>query len=134
MAQTRERYLDKYRDEIIMLVRERRYTPVRIRKYLEDKYELDVPKSTLSVFMKTGSVIAAVAVHPVLLVTAPFAAYFAHSAMSERDRAILHATSAAVPDSAIQETIHQYERDNPPTVIYDAELEGRLAEEPALAR
>jgi hypothetical protein len=53
MAEPRERYLDKYRDEIIMLIRDRRYTPVRIRKYLEDTYGLEVPKSTLSVFMKT---------------------------------------------------------------------------------
>jgi hypothetical protein len=53
MAEPRERYLDKYRDEIIMLIRDRRYTPVRIRKYLEDTHGLEVPKSTLSVFMKS---------------------------------------------------------------------------------
>ena len=53
MAAPRESYLDQYRDEIIMLIRDRRYTPVRIRKFLEDKYGLEVPKSTLSVYMKS---------------------------------------------------------------------------------
>ena len=78
------------------------------------------------------SIVAAVAASPALLVAAPFAAYFAHAAMSERDKALLHATSAAIPDSALQAIISQYEQDNPPTVVYDVEPEGRLAEEPAL--
>ena len=49
----RERYLDQYRDEIIGLIQDRRYTQKRIRKHLEDKYGIDVPQSTLSIFMKT---------------------------------------------------------------------------------
>jgi hypothetical protein len=49
----RARYLDQYRDEIIDLIEKREYNQLRIRKYLEDKYGIDVPKSTLSAFMKT---------------------------------------------------------------------------------
>jgi hypothetical protein len=80
------------------------------------------------------SIVAAVAASPVLLVTVPFTAYFAHSAMTERDNALLHATSATMPDSAIQAIIHKYELDHPPTIIEYAEREGTLDEEPALAR
>jgi hypothetical protein len=47
-----ERYLDQYRDEIITLYRDRRYSQVRIRKYLEDNYGLEVPKATMSLFIK----------------------------------------------------------------------------------
>ena len=81
------------------------------------------------------SIMAAVVASPALIVTVPFAAFFAHAAMSERDKALLHATSATVPDSTLQAAIHQYELDNPPKPrIHDVQQEGRLAEEPALAR
>lgn len=46
-----EKWLDRYRDEIIQLHRQR-YTQARIRRYLEDKYTIDVPKTTLSNFIK----------------------------------------------------------------------------------
>lgn len=46
-----ERYLDRYRDEIIQLHRQR-YTQARIRRHLEDTYNIDVPKTTLSNFMQ----------------------------------------------------------------------------------
>lgn len=52
MAERRESYLDQYRDEIITLYRDKRYSQVRIRKYLEDKYGLEVPKATMSLFIK----------------------------------------------------------------------------------
>jgi hypothetical protein len=44
------RYLDRYRDEIIRLHRQR-YTQARIRRHLEETYTIDVPKTTLSNFM-----------------------------------------------------------------------------------
>ncbi len=47
-----ERYLDRYRDEIIQLHRQRK-SQAQIRRYLEDKYDLDIGKTTLSDFMKT---------------------------------------------------------------------------------
>lgn len=46
-----ERYLDRYRDEIVQLHRQR-YTQARIRRHLEDTYSIDVPKTTLSNFMQ----------------------------------------------------------------------------------
>jgi hypothetical protein len=46
-----EKWLDRFRDEIIQLHRQR-YTQARIRRYLEDKYTIDVPKTTLSNFIK----------------------------------------------------------------------------------
>jgi hypothetical protein len=46
-----ERYLDRYRDEIIQLHRQRK-TQAQIRRYLEDKYDLDIGKTTLSDYMK----------------------------------------------------------------------------------
>ena len=42
------------------------------------------------------SIMAAVVASPALIVTVPFTAFFAHAAMSERDKALLHATSATV--------------------------------------
>ena len=44
------RYLERYRDEIIRLHRQR-YTQARIRRHLEETYTIDVPKTTLSNFM-----------------------------------------------------------------------------------
>ena len=44
------RYLERYRDEIIQLHRQR-YTQARIRRHLEETYTIDVPKTTLSNFM-----------------------------------------------------------------------------------
>jgi hypothetical protein len=44
------RYLERYRDEIIRLHRQR-YTQARIRRHLEETYTIDVPKTTFSNFM-----------------------------------------------------------------------------------
>jgi hypothetical protein len=46
-----ERYLERYRDEIIRLHRQR-YTQARIRRHLEETYTIDVPKTTLSNYMQ----------------------------------------------------------------------------------
>jgi len=46
-----ESYLQRYRDEIIRLHRER-YTQGRIRRHLEETYSIDVPKTTLTNFMR----------------------------------------------------------------------------------
>jgi hypothetical protein len=46
-----EKWLDRYRDEIIQL-HGQRYTQARIRRFLEDKYTIEVPKTTLSNFIK----------------------------------------------------------------------------------
>jgi hypothetical protein len=46
-----ERYLDRYRDEIIQLHRQRK-TQAQIRRYLEDTYDVDIGKTTLSDYMK----------------------------------------------------------------------------------
>ena len=45
------RILDRYRDEIIDL-HARRYTQARIRRYLEDKYDIEIGKTTVSDFFK----------------------------------------------------------------------------------
>jgi hypothetical protein len=47
-----ERYLDRYRDEIIQLHRQRK-TQAQIRRHLEDTYAVEIGKTTLSDFMKT---------------------------------------------------------------------------------
>jgi hypothetical protein len=52
MAESRERYLDKYRDEIITLIRDKRYTQARARNALEQKYGLDIPHSTFGAYCK----------------------------------------------------------------------------------
>jgi hypothetical protein len=46
-----ERWLEKYRDEIIEMHRQR-LTQARIRRVLEDKYSIDVPKTTISNYLK----------------------------------------------------------------------------------
>jgi hypothetical protein len=46
-----ESYLQRYRDEIIRLHGER-YTQGRIRRHLEETYNIDVPKTTLANFMR----------------------------------------------------------------------------------
>jgi hypothetical protein len=46
-----ERYLDRYREEIIQLHRQRK-TQAQIRRHLEDKYDVDIGKTTLSDYMK----------------------------------------------------------------------------------
>src|SRR5688572_753839 len=46
-----ERWLEKYRDEIIEMHRHR-VTQARIRRALEDKYSIDIPKTTLSNYIK----------------------------------------------------------------------------------
>jgi hypothetical protein len=53
MAESRERYMDKYRDEIISLYRDRRYTKERIRRTLEDKHGVELPKSTFGRYVNS---------------------------------------------------------------------------------
>jgi hypothetical protein len=46
-----ERYLDRYRDEIIQLHGQRK-TQAQIRRYLENKYDVEIGKTTLTDYMK----------------------------------------------------------------------------------
>jgi arginine repressor len=52
ISASRYRYLDRYRDEIIRLYRDQRKTQAQIRRHLEETYNIDVPKTTLSNFIQ----------------------------------------------------------------------------------
>ncbi len=48
-----ERTLEKYRDEILTMRKTQRFTLAQIRDYLEEKYGVMVPKSTLQAYVKS---------------------------------------------------------------------------------
>ena len=50
MAESRERYLDQYRDEIITLIRDRHYSKTRARQFLERKHDVEIPNSTFAAY------------------------------------------------------------------------------------
>jgi hypothetical protein len=50
MAESRERYLDQYRDEIITLIRDRHYSKTRARQFLERKHDIEIPNSTFAAY------------------------------------------------------------------------------------
>jgi hypothetical protein len=81
-----------------------------------------------------SAALAAVSFTPVLLLGAVPALYFVGSSVNEFGKGVLHANNSAQPDSAIQETIQMYERENPQTVIQQPIEHERLAEGPALLR
>lgn len=48
-----ERWLDKYRDEVFRLYQDQRMTQADIRRHLDEHYNIQVPKTTLSNYLRS---------------------------------------------------------------------------------